>query len=203
VSHDLKAPLTVITGTAQLLRRRAQRADASAGAQLVEGLDEGLQRIAAAGTRITTWIQDLLDVTQLELGQPLGLNREPIDLVALAQQAAADQRQATQHHCIRVEAALPVLTAPCDAARLRRVLDNLLSNAVKYTPAGGEITVSLATHEGEGRGGRCASLSRRTGSGPRAARLPPAPGPGRCDAGRSRRAGHRARAVAPDGECPP
>jgi signal transduction histidine kinase len=81
------------------------------------------------------------------MGQPLSLNREPTDLVALVQQAAADQRHATQRHRIRVEAALPALTTTCDATRLRRVLDNLLSNAVKYSPAGGEITVSLATDE--------------------------------------------------------
>jgi len=151
VSHDLNNPLTAIRGTTALLRRRAQRADGSAGAQLIEALDEGLQRIAAAATRMSTWIQDLLDVTQLEMGQRLSLNLEPTDLVALAQQAAADERQATQHHRIRVEAARPALTGPCDAARLRRVLDNLLSNAVKYSPAGGEITVSLATAEREGQ----------------------------------------------------
>jgi signal transduction histidine kinase len=151
VSHDLNNPLTVIGGTTRLLRQRAQRADGSGTPQVIEGLDEGLQRIAAAATRMSTWIQDLLDVTQLEIGQPLSLNREPTDLVGLAQQAAADQRLATQSHRIRVESALPALTAPCDAARLRRVLDNLLSNAIKYSPAGGEITVTLATDEREGQ----------------------------------------------------
>jgi signal transduction histidine kinase len=79
------------------------------------------------------------------MGRSLRLRCELCDLVALVQQAAADQQRMTERHRLRVESALPTLVGTWDAARLRRVLDNLLANAVKYSPAGGEVTVSLET----------------------------------------------------------
>ena len=147
VSHDLKNPVAAIMGSAQVLQRRIAVMGLPGRAPLLEGLE----RIASSATRMAVWIQDLLDVTQLEMGQPLPLACEPTDLVALARQAATDQQGATGRHRFRVQSTLPALVGRLDAARLRRVLDNLLANAVKYSPGGGEVTVSLGTAEAEGR----------------------------------------------------
>jgi signal transduction histidine kinase len=138
-SHDLKNPLAAIKGIAQLLRRRARRMSAPEA----QGFADGLQRIDSTITRMTHLIDTLLDITRVQMGQPLPLDRRPLDLVALARQAAEEQQQATQRHDIRVDTAVPELVGVWDAARLERLLANLLGNAVKYSPDGGEITLSV------------------------------------------------------------
>jgi signal transduction histidine kinase len=88
-------------------------------------------------------IEELTDVAQLRAGHALELNREPVDLVAMAESSAAIYRQATERQAIRVEASSPSLVGLWDASRIERVIDNLLSNAVKYSPEGGPITVTI------------------------------------------------------------
>jgi signal transduction histidine kinase len=155
VSHDLRTPLTVIKGTVDVL----QHGLTTETAPDRDGLLHGLGRIAAGVTRMNRWIEDILDATRLQMGEPLSLARQLTDLVGLAEQAAADQQQTTQYHRIRVQSAQPAIFGLYDAARLRRVLDNLLSNAVKYSPAGGEVTVKLGTEAGSaGTGTRWAVL---------------------------------------------
>jgi signal transduction histidine kinase len=146
-SHDLKNPLAAIKGIAQLLHRRARRSSTPEG----QGFAEGLQRIDNSITRMTRMIDSLLDVTRVQMGQPLPLDRRPLDLVALARQVAEEQQQSTQRHQIRLDATAPELVGVWDSARLERLLANLLNNAVKYSPAGGEITliVRLETEAGE------------------------------------------------------
>jgi signal transduction histidine kinase len=140
VSHDLKTPLTTIRGQADLLQRRLERA----GAIEPERLAKGLELIGTAARRMGTWIDELLDAARLEAGRPLELHPEPTDLVALAWQAAAEQQRTTERHRIRVHTAEAKLIGIWDAVRLGRVLDNLLSNAIKFSPAGGEVVVSVA-----------------------------------------------------------
>ena len=143
-AHDLKTPLTVVRGMAQLLRRRTVRPAAPDAA----GLAEGLQGIDAAATKMGQQLDELLDATRLEAGQRLELRRLPTDAVALARRVAAEQQATTERHRVRVESALPELTGAWDAVRLGRVLDNLLANAIKYSPAGGDVVVTVAREDG-------------------------------------------------------
>jgi DNA-binding response OmpR family regulator len=113
VSHDLKAPITAIRGTAQVLQRRMAVAGLSGGGSDSTPADrarapvlEGLERIAATAMRMSIWIEDLLDASQLAMEQSLRLRCAPADLVALAQQAAADQQRTTKRHRLRVQSAL-------------------------------------------------------------------------------------------------
>jgi signal transduction histidine kinase len=77
------------------------------------------------------------------MGEALALQRQPTDLVSLAQRVTAAQQQSTQRHSIRVEAAVEELVGTWDVNRVARALDNLLGNAVKYSPRGGEIVVTV------------------------------------------------------------
>jgi signal transduction histidine kinase len=133
LSHDLKAPLTSIKGTAQLLRRRVGKDGGPADARVTEGLDQ----IDATATAMARLLNELLDVARLQASQPLALDLRPTDLVALTRELAAAHQQATDQHRLRVDAVLPEL-----------VLGNLLSNAIKYSPAGGDVVVTL-DREGE------------------------------------------------------
>lgn len=160
VSHDLRNPLASIKGLAQLLHRRAQRL---ATAETVSFL-ESLTRIDAAATRMTTLLDELVEVSGLRIGQPLELARRPVDLVALAFETAGTVR--TDGHIVEVAAEDGAVVASGDASRLQRVLTNLIANAVKYSPAGARISVAVGRADGvaviavrdEGRGVPSADL---------------------------------------------
>ncbi len=136
-AHDLINPLTGIKAHAELLKLRAEKGSIPALPQLLHGLGA----IDAGTRKMTALINDLLDIGQLQLGQPLELNRCRIDLVDLARRVVAEYQQSTERHQIRVEGATE-LSGGWDAERLERVLGNLLSNAIKYSPNGGDILVS-------------------------------------------------------------
>src|ERR1700694_2571213 len=89
------------------------------------------------------WIDELVDVARLQVGQELRLNHAPTDLVALARQAAAEFEETTERHRLRVEATEAELVGEWDAERLQRVLANLVSNAIKYSPDGGDVTICV------------------------------------------------------------
>ncbi len=146
-AHDLRTPLTSVKGMAQLLQRRLIRST-SPGA---DWLLEGLTSIDTTATQMGQQLDELLDVTRLQLGQPLELHRAPTDGVQLARQVVAAQQQVSMRRNIRVQTTLQELIGEWDAIRLRRVLENLLSNAVKYSPAGGEVVVTLTCQEMHGK----------------------------------------------------
>jgi len=146
VSHDLKNPLMAIRGQSQLMRRRITRSGSANTQQTVDGLAE----IEASTDRVTAMLNELLDVTRLQMGRPLDLERGPVDLVALTQRLAEEYQQATGEHRLRVETDAADLVGDWDGPRLRRVLENLLSNAIKYSPDGGEIRIEVGRREQEG-----------------------------------------------------
>jgi PAS domain S-box-containing protein len=143
-SHDLKNPLTTIQGRVQLLRRKVERGDGIDGESATRGLNE----IAAAANKLQGIIDELQDVSSLQIGRPLALQRRPTDLVALVRQEIEHGQRTTSVHRLRLESGLPSLVVQVDPVRLHRVLDNLLTNAIKYSPAGGEIVVALGTETG-------------------------------------------------------
>jgi signal transduction histidine kinase len=94
-----------------------------------------------------TLIDELMDMAHLRAGLSLGLRLEPVDIVALAAEAAAAARQRSFRHVIRVEGESPTLIGHWDRARLERVLTNLLDSAVKYSPDGSEVIVRVGCEE--------------------------------------------------------
>jgi signal transduction histidine kinase len=139
-SHDLKNPLTVIRGTAQILQRRATRQGGVPGEQLVAGLNS----IERAASQMAGQIDELLDVAHLRAGRALELNRAPADVVELAREQVAALQQSAELHRIELHTAERKLIADIDRARVARVLANLLNNAVKYSPQGGQVTVRVS-----------------------------------------------------------
>jgi signal transduction histidine kinase len=106
-----------------------------------------VNRIDATATRMTDLINELLDLSHLQISQPLELVRRPVDLIALIQQVVAEQQQTTHRHQLRIESAVTELVGDFDAARISRVIANLISNAIKYSPRAPEITVQIAREE--------------------------------------------------------
>lgn len=135
-SHDLKTPITVIKGQAQVLEQRA-----ASGAVPPERLARGLRAIVGQADRMTELLDLLLDLSRLEAGR-LGLQPEPMDLAELARTLVHDLQLTTERHRMRVQAPAQV-TGTWDRHRLEQVLQNLLANAIKYSPDGGSVTVRI------------------------------------------------------------
>lgn len=137
-AHELKTPVTVVRGAAQLLTR------SRASGQLS---DERLERLVATITegtsRLTALIDDLLDVSRLHVDR-LVLRPAEIDLAELVRRVAGRIReQLDERHDVRLELPDDACVATADPDRLEQVLDNLLENAVKYSPEGGTIRVAI------------------------------------------------------------
>jgi PAS domain S-box-containing protein len=143
-SHDLKNPVASIKASAQLLQRRLRRA----GQLDPEQLQTGLERIDAIATRAGDLVDELVDVTRLQMGQLLDLDRQPTDLVALVREIVAEHQQRTDRHQIRLDDQVAELVGTWDRRRLGRVLGNLLDNAIKYSPEGGQIQVRVLHQDG-------------------------------------------------------
>ncbi len=163
VTHELRNPLSVITGTAALLADDLD--DLS-----IEQLRHYLHLIARNAERLSVMAEDLLDLAQLESGH-LAVNPTHTDLCGIIDQAVqANAAQATDKQ-LTVTVQLPErLDLYADPARLRQVADNLLGNAIKYTPAGGTITITAAATDDTGQ--RITWMTSDTGIG-----IPPAERP--------------------------
>ncbi len=164
LSHDIKSPLAVIKGHAQVLRRHVTR---SGSAPSSERLVAGLTQIEASALQLSGLVDELVEVSGLAGGAP-PLNVSPTDLVALARDAVDRHQRLADEHELVLEA--PVQAAPgyWDVARLQRVLDNLISNAIKYSPGGGTVTIGVAPS------GRPPEGSGSIGDGPGTAEPGPA-----------------------------
>ncbi|KHD77205.1 hypothetical protein MB27_12210 [Actinoplanes utahensis] len=138
VTHEIRNPLSAITGTAALLEDELD--DLTRDEQL-----HYLRTITRNAERLTVMAEDLLDLARLESGH-LAINPAGTDLCTIIRQAL--QGTPTDDKNLTVTVRLPEhLELHADPHRLRQVADNLLSNAVKYTPAGGTVTVSATTDD--------------------------------------------------------
>ncbi|HZT95730.1 MAG TPA: ATP-binding protein [Chloroflexota bacterium] len=145
-SHDLKNPLTLVRGVAQMLLRRAE----ARSPDLETQLRDGLRRIDATAKRMTHMINELLDVSRMQTGQPLPLEPRTTDLLALTREAVADQQAVVEEGQIQLSADSETIVGEWDPGRLERVVANLLSNAVKFSPPGAPIRVQLESETVQG-----------------------------------------------------
>lgn len=137
VSHDLRSPLTVISGYLDLL-----------ALPLAEDKREKVvAEMRAATVRMTTMLDNLLDTARTERALA-PVRFEEVDLSDLAEEAAA---------AAGVSAGVPVRASRGENAivlgdhdRLRQAVDNLVNNALKHSPAGGEVRLVVETHDGNG-----------------------------------------------------
>ncbi|MEZ3159157.1 PAS domain-containing sensor histidine kinase [Microbacterium sp. BWT-B31] len=133
-SHEMKSPLTVVLGNAEL---------ALEGDELSDRTRRRLETIHDAGERLLEMARRVL--AQARTGDAASAEFGVVDLQPILRDSIASFRMAANPRAVTIDdrnsEPLPVLG---NAFRLRQVVDNLLSNAVKYTPDGGSVSVSTA-----------------------------------------------------------
>lgn len=145
VSHELRAPLTIVRLATQLLESRLAKGDIPTRQQLND-LIEHLNRGFSLMERFVT---DLVDVARLETGQ-LALFLARCNLRQICEEVAADQAVIAGRVVERELPRIPVVVR-ADPVRLAQVLANLLSNALKYSPGGRSVTLRLSEQGGRAR----------------------------------------------------
>jgi len=140
VSHELRSPLALIYGYAQLLYTGEL-------GHLEVAQQNAVTIIARRARMLSDLVQDITLILETEVGPP---KPETIPLDELTQAAIEDFQLATDQADLTLRAEIAPDLPPVQGTytHLRRVLDNLLGNALKFTPAGGAITVRLR-QEGE------------------------------------------------------
>ncbi len=141
LAHELRNPLAPLRHGLDVLRRNP---DADAAGDIREMMDRQL-------VHLVRLIDDLLDVSRVSEGK-IELRREPVTLAGIVQSAIESSRPLVEqgHHRLSVDIDPEPLWAHADPTRLSQVVANLLNNAAKYTPAGGEIDVSVRRQANDG-----------------------------------------------------
>ena len=139
MSHELRNPLNVILGYAELLLRSEE----IRGAAPLRRMADAVKRNAVAQSKL---IRDLLDLSRLRSGK-LELNRETVSPVVSIHNAIETVRLEAAEKNIRIDVEAPddTVFVRADPVRLEQVIWNLLNNAVKFTPRDGRIVVKLHT----------------------------------------------------------
>ncbi|MEH2258397.1 chemotaxis protein CheB [Nostoc sp.] len=133
LSHELRNPLNTILGWAQLFRTRDL--DSSA----VNRAWEVVERSARMQAQL---IDDMLDISRITSGK-LHLNTRLIDLVSVVNAAIESVQFSAEAKSIQIVLQLNSAIVVGDFERLQQVMWNLLSNAIKFTPAGGQVEITL------------------------------------------------------------
>jgi two-component system OmpR family sensor kinase len=136
-SHELRTPLTSIRGYSEMLRRGAN-----------ESPEDSLlarRRIEEESVRMSALVDDMLLIARLDQGRPL--DNKPVDLQAIARDAAADARAVAPQRDITLQAPVTVIVNG-DDTRLRQVVGNLVRNALVDTPATSPIEIAVTTQNG-------------------------------------------------------
>jgi len=136
VSHELRTPLTVVRGQLEVALFTAQTVE-----QYREAMADALEGVE----RLSNIVRALLMLSQAESGQ-LVLQKSDLDFAEIVRDLVDEHQIPAEAQGVRLTAELPVTChINADRTQIERLVSNLLGNAIKYTPAGGQVKVSLAS----------------------------------------------------------
>ncbi|MDN4055576.1 response regulator [Massilia sp. YIM B02763] len=139
LGHELRNPLSAISSAASLLGMPGAAPESLARARLI------IQRQSQHLSRI---VDDLLDLSRAMSGKIL-LSRKRLDLAALVSSCLDTFRATGRMAGYDIETRLAPGWVDGDATRLEQIASNLIDNALKYTPAGGNIEITVALEADE------------------------------------------------------
>lgn len=138
VSHELKTPLTSISGFAEII---------SKGYVKPEDVPRFADNIYKESQRLITLVEDIIRLSRLDENAK-DLERETVSLSDMAEHIAARMQPTADQHGIKIETHLE----PASVEGVPQVIDemmfNLIDNAIKYNKEGGKVTVTVAVENG-------------------------------------------------------
>jgi len=137
ISHELRTPLNGILGFSQIL-------EAQSFGPLNEKQARYVERVIESGQHLLSLIEDVLDLSQIDLGK-MELRLSELPLKPLLENSLATIREKDLREdlflTLSISRELEDATIIADAQKLKQIMFNLLSNAVKFSPNGGTIVV--------------------------------------------------------------
>ncbi|HXM53845.1 MAG TPA: ATP-binding protein [Candidatus Dormibacteraeota bacterium] len=138
-SHELRGPLAVLKGYVSMFQDRTLQPDE---------LPDVLPVLTGKVQEMELLVQQMLETARLDENR-LTLRPEAFDLREATERVVARFQPVVRG---RHELSLALPDAPAmveaDVGRVETVLSNLLDNAIKYSPAGGQVRCTMATHDG-------------------------------------------------------
>lgn len=133
VTHELRSPLGAITSYIDILKETKD---------LPASIKEHIDRIPPNLQRLSTFIDNLLDVSRIEQNK-LSLSLKEVALDSIADSVIKNFETQAEQKEIELESVIPSILPKItgDPGRLEQVFSNLISNALKFTPAKGKIVV--------------------------------------------------------------
>ena len=133
-SHELRSPLTPLTGVLQLARRQRERGDDVDLSLLV--------RAERQVSQLTRLIDGLLDLTRIETGR-IEIERKRLELGAFVERAARPWEHHPQDIDLDIEGPEEPIDIAIDPDRIKQVITNLIDNAVKYSKTSSAVRIDV------------------------------------------------------------
>jgi PAS domain S-box-containing protein len=137
-SHELKTPLTSISGYMQILQR-IHTDDKS---------NSFISKTVHQVRKLSALVNDLLDVSKIEAGK-LQLVKREFDLIKIATDAVELLRNSQSSHTIKFVSNIQMITINADPNRVEQLIINFLTNAIKYSPAADRVDVIIQSNKAE------------------------------------------------------
>ena len=134
VAHELRTPISVLQGRLEGLLDGVYACD-----------DRQLSQLLEETHVLSRLVEDLRTLALSDAGA-LQIEREPTDLLALARDVSISMEPdaARRSVSLRVDGSPTPVIADIDPVRVREVFTNLMANAIRHSPAGGEVSVTIA-----------------------------------------------------------
>jgi len=140
-SHDLKTPLITFRGYLGRASKQVERDDK-------EGVTHSIDRMKRAAIRMSTLIDDLLDLSRI--GR-VTHDPQPIALRSVVKRFEEEQSERLASTGIQIEFDSDLPTIVFDPVRLTQLVDNLLTNAIKYGCPNGNATIHIGAQSERGK----------------------------------------------------
>ena len=133
VSHELKTPLTAISGYAELIENK---------------MVDGEQQIRFAGeirknaVRLLNLINDIIDLSELD-STAAPVKMQPVEMLSLSQEVCAGLQVSAQQRQVRLQCFGREAQVTGDRELLKELLENLVQNAIRYNREGGFVQVTV------------------------------------------------------------
>jgi PAS domain S-box-containing protein len=140
VSHQLRAPLTNVSGAVQRIRDDCEIIKPEC-IQMLDIIDQ-------QNAHLNRMVQDILETARIEAGE-LTIHSEPISVIPLVQQVINQIRARSARRSIHMHDKPGLPMAYADRDRITEIITNLMDNADKYSSPNGDIFVEVAANQSE------------------------------------------------------